>query len=246
LKRGQTAKYSPVATNPTVERPLIRPGSSLEPAAVRRRERQAFGRRTQWDAVFFGLVAALGTATLLMAIVLGGLIAARVGDFGDTAASQIHRLSVGGGAILLGMLALSYLGGGYVAARMARFDGWRQGLGVWLFTVLILAATAVSVWIAGAQIDPAKSIHLPANPVHAGPLTNGWIAAAAIAVVTLVFAAAGGVLGDRFHRAIDRVGLEPELGEGDAWAAADQEGDSAAWEPEADEDEESTVVQGAA
>ncbi|MFL5907164.1 MAG: hypothetical protein ACJ75Z_06160 [Solirubrobacterales bacterium] len=234
-----------MATNPTVERPVIRRRSYLEPAAVRRRERQQFGRRTQWDAVFFGLVATLGMIAMLVAIVLGGLIAAGVGDFGNSAASQVHRLSVGGGTILMAILALSYLAGGYVAARMARFDGWRQGLGVWLLTALVLLAVAVSAWIGGAQLDPAKSISLPANPIHTGPLTDGWIAAAAIALITLVFGAAGGVVGDRFHRAIDRVGLEPELGEGEP-GAEPEERDSEGWEPDADEGVETTVVQGTA
>jgi cytochrome bd-type quinol oxidase subunit 2 len=221
---------------------MIRPRARIESGAVHRRERQAYGRRIQWEAVFFGLLAGVGLACLLVVMVLGGLIAAGTSDVGNTAASQIHRLSVGGGAILVGILALSYLAGGYVAARMARFEGWRQGLGVWMLTALIVLAVAISAWLAGGRVNPADSITLPANPIHEGPLTDGWIAAAVGVAVALAAAIVGGILGERFHRAVDRAGLDwirPE--------ATETEADE--WGPEGEErhgDEEETVVQGTA
>ena len=42
---------------------------------------------------------------------------------GRIAGSVADHLTTGGGAILIALVALSYLTGGYVAARMARFDG---------------------------------------------------------------------------------------------------------------------------
>jgi cytochrome bd-type quinol oxidase subunit 2 len=231
-----------VATNPTAERPVFRPRSRIESGAVLRRERHSYGRRIQWEAVFFGLLAGLGLACLLVLMVLGGLIAAGTSDVGNTAASQVHRLSVGGGAILVAIVALSYLAGGYVAARMARFDGWRQGLGVWLLTALIVLAVAVSAWLAGGRVNPGDSISLPANPIHEGPLTNGWMAAAVGAVVALASAIGGGVVGERFHRAVDRAGLD--------WIRPETaETEPEEWQPETDEyedDDEETVVQGTA
>jgi cytochrome bd-type quinol oxidase subunit 2 len=231
-----------VATNPTAERPVFRPRSRIESGAVLRREWHAYGRRIQWEAVFFGLLAGLGLACLLVLMVLGGLIAAGTSDVGNTAASQVHRLSVGGGAILVAIVALSYLAGGYVAARMARFDGWRQGLGVWLLTALIVLVVAVSAWLAGGQLNPGDSISLPANSVHEGPLTNGWIAAAVAAVVALASAIGGGLVGERFHRAVDRAGLD--------WIRPEaEETEPEEWQPETDEyedDDEETVVQGTA
>jgi hypothetical protein len=175
-------------------------------------------------------------------MVLGGLVAAGTSDFGDTAVSQVHRLVVAGGGILVAIVALSYLAGGYVAARMARFDGWRQGIGVWMLSGLIVLAVAVSAWVGGGELDPSKSISLPANPIHTGPLSNGWIGAAVAAVVALAFAIIGGVVGERFHRAVDRAGLDwirPEAADEEAELEED-------WEPEADEEAEPTVVQGTA
>ena len=109
----------------------------------------------------------------------------------------------------LAIIAISYLTGGYVAARMARFDGWRQGLGVWLLSLFVVLVAAVTAWIAGGQLDPTDSISLPSNPVDEGPLHQGAaVIAPVLVVIPLLAALAGGVLGDRFHRAVDRAGTE--------------------------------------
>jgi hypothetical protein len=199
-------------SNPTIERPLggRRRAGRLAPY---RRERQEFGGRIQWEAVFFGLLAGIGFAGSLTAMVLGGLIAAGASDFSEDASSLVDQMATGGGAVAVAILAFAYLTGGYVAARMARFDGWRQGLGVWLLSVLMILAAAITAWIGGGELDPGKSISLPSNPIEEGPLGDGWGVLVAVAlVVPLVFAVLGGVLGERFHRAVDRVGfeLEPE------------------------------------
>src|SRR4051794_41506463 len=121
-------------TSPTAEGPAIgQRGQAMielrrrERRRELRREREEFGRRIQWEAVFFGLLAAIGLAASLTAMVLGGLVAAGVTDFSQDASSLVDRVTAGGGAIAVAILALSYTAGGYVAARMARFDGWRQG-----------------------------------------------------------------------------------------------------------------------
>jgi hypothetical protein len=198
---------------PTVHRGRIRrPRSEVLLEARRRelhRERQEFGGRIQWEAVFFGLLAGVGVAACLVAGVLGALIAAGVISSHENAAGFVDQMMAGGGAISLAILALSYLTAGYVAARMARFDGWRQGLGIWLLSLLVVLAAAVTAWIAGGQTDPTDSISLPANPIDEGPLhQNVAVIAPVLTLVPLIAALVGGVLGDRFHRAVDRAGTE--------------------------------------
>ncbi len=195
-----------------------------------RRERLAYGKQIQWEAVFFGLLAAIGLAASLAAMVLGGLVAAGVTSFRDDAASLVDHMMTAGGAIPVAVLALSYLTGGYVAARMARFDGWRQGLGIWLLSLLMALAVAITAWIAGGDLDPTKSISLPSNPIDEGPLSqSGWAILAVALVVPLVFAIVGAVLGERFHRAVDRAGFEAaEVAADDETLAAPDE------EPEAE------------
>src|SRR5215216_8067134 len=73
----------------------------------------------------------------------------------------------------MAILGLAALTGGYVAARMARFAGWKQGLAVWLMSALVALAAAVTAWIAGGELDPTESISMPSNPVDERPLSNG-------------------------------------------------------------------------
>jgi hypothetical protein len=210
-----------MGTSPTVERSRIRRPRSealieLRRRELLRRERREFGGRIQWEAVFFGLLAAIGLTACLVAMVLGGLVAAGVTSFHEDAAGLVDRTMTGGGAIAVAILALSYLCGGYVAARMARFDGWRQGLGIWLLSLFVVLAAGITAWIAGGELDPAKSITLPSNPVDEGPLHEGAaVIAPVLVLVPLIAALIGGVLGDRFHRAVDRAGFEkPEEPDG--------------------------------
>jgi hypothetical protein len=202
-----------MGTSPTVERARLRHPRSEALLEIRRRElrreRQEFGGRIQWEAVFFGLLAAVGLAACLVAIALGALIAVGALSSHESAAGLVDQMMVGGGAISLAILALSYLTGGYVGARMARFDGWRQGLGVWLLSLLVVLVAAIAAWIAGGQWDPTDSISLPSNPVDEGPLHQGAaVIAPVLVVLPLLAALLGGVLGDRFHRAVDRAGTE--------------------------------------
>jgi hypothetical protein len=201
---------------------------------LRRQEHREFGGRIQWEAVFFGLLAAIGLAASLVAMVLGGLVAAGVTSFHESAAGLVDHVMVAGGLIPIAILALSYLAGGYVAARMARFDGPRQGVGLWLLSLGVAIAVAVTAWIAGGDADPAKSITLPSNPIDEGPLSHsGWGILAVGLLVPLVFAILGGVLGERFHRAVDRAGT----GEFDAVPDYDPDYETEA-ETEVEPDEE--------
>jgi hypothetical protein len=200
-----------MATNSTVEGPTSsRRGQAmmeLRRRELRRQEHREFGGRIQWEAVFFGLLAAIGLGASLVAMVLGGLVAAGIASFHETAAGLVDHVMVGGGPIPIAILALSYLAGGYVAARMARFDGRRQGLGLWLLSLAVAIAVAITAWIAGGELDPTRSIALPANPIDEGPLSHsGWGILAVGLLVPLIFAILGGVLGERFHRAVDRAG----------------------------------------
>jgi hypothetical protein len=94
---------------------------------------------------------------------------------------------------------------------MARFDGLRQGLGVWLVALLMTAALAATALIGDGDVNPLASLDLPRVPIaDDGELTRGGaIATAAIALVTLLAALGGGIAGERFHRAVDLAGDTP-------------------------------------
>jgi hypothetical protein len=181
----------------------------LMASALHRRERQAFGGAVQWEAAFFGLLATLGLLIVLAAMAASAGVAVGATEFREPAADQLEELSFAGGVLLVLIVAVAFFSGGYVAARMARFDGLRQGLGVWALSVLMVAAVGVAVWIAAGQLNPLDSIDLPDLPVGEGPLGAGaGLALALLAAIALISSIAGGLLGERFHRAVDEAGTE--------------------------------------
>lgn len=199
-----------------------------ERTAELRRQREAFAGAIQWEAAFFGWLAAIGLAAVLVAMVIGAGAAVGITELDSGSEQRTRALSLVGGVLLVVVLAIAYLAGGYVAGRMARFDGWRQGLGVWTVGLAMILAFALTAWLAGGEINPLEALDLPRIPVDEGGLTRGGaIALVATAAVTLAAALAGGVFGERFHRAIDLAGREPAGGQraeptGPAEAEADE------------------------
>ncbi len=173
-------------------------------------QRASFGG-IKWGAAFFGWLSANGLAVLLIALLgaAGVVLGLAQGvDSADEAAAQAETIGLGGAIALLVVLFLAYLAGGYVAGRMARFDGIRQGVAVWLIGLVVVAALAAAGAIAGAQYNVLQELDLPRIPIEEGTATTGAIATlAAIVVATLLGAVVGGKLGDRYHRKVDRAGF---------------------------------------
>ena len=102
-----------------------------------------------------------------------------------------------------------YFFGGYVAGRMARFDGAKQGVAVWLWAVLIAVVVAIAGAVGGSQFNVLAQLNsFPRIPVNEGALsTAGIIALIVLAIVSLAGAVLGGMAGMRFHRKVDEAGL---------------------------------------
>ena len=106
------------------------------------------------------------------------------------------------------MLAVAYYAGGYVAGRLSRFDGARQGLGTWLMGLVVTILLAVAGAVLGSEYNILQRLDLPRIPIDEGSLsTGGLIALGAVLLATLVAAILGGKLGERYHRKVDRAGL---------------------------------------
>jgi hypothetical protein len=173
-------------------------------AAIRERQRMRFGG-IRWGSAFFGLLSAVGLASIVLGIVVAAGVALDVAEVKDTANGTTDTIGVGGGIVLLVVLAVAWYAGGYVAGRMARFDGLRQGVGVWAWTVLLGAAAAIVAAIGGDEYNVLTQLNLPNLAVGDASLTTGGIIALVCAlVVTLVAAVAGGKAGELFHRRVDR------------------------------------------
>src|SRR5215217_2693498 len=179
--------------------------SALDTAQARQRDE--FGG-INWGASFFGWLVAIGVAALLT-----GLLAAAGAAIGLTVTenqvnSNTEELGLGGGIALLVVLMLAYYAGGYVAGRMSRFDGGRQGLGTWVIGLIVTIALAVAAVVFGDEYNVLEQLNLPSLPVGDETLaTGGIVALAAIVVGTLFAAMLGGKVGERYHKRIDRAGF---------------------------------------
>ncbi len=172
--------------------------------SLRREEYGGF----KWGAAIFGWLVAIALTVLLASII--GAIAAAVGEslnFTQTDAERkAGEIGLATGIALLVVLMIAYFAGGYVAGRMSRYDGGRQGLGVWLIG-LVVSAIAVGLGILfGREYDIFDRVNLPNLPIPTDTLTSGGlIALAAVLVGTLLAAFVGGKVGQRYHSRIDRI-----------------------------------------
>src|SRR3954468_12848186 len=180
-------------------------GAPASAAEAREIQRARFGG-ADGTAIFFGWLSALGLAALLLAVVAAA--GTRLGFANDVstsdATSNAGTIGIVGAAILVGILLLAYYGGGYVAGRMARFDGGRQGFRVWLLGLLVTIAAAVAGWLGGSQYNVMQQLNLPRIPVDEGDIATGAIITLAVVLIgTLLAAMAGGKAGDRYHTRVD-------------------------------------------
>jgi len=181
-----------------------------DPRAAVAAQRAAFGG-VKGGAAFFGWLSANGLAVLLIALLSAAGVALGLAqgiDSADEAAEQAETLGLGGGIAVLVVLFLAYLAGGYVAGRMARFDGARQGIAVWLIGLAVVLVLAAVGAILGAQYNVLQELNLPRIPIDEGTATTaGIVTLVAILLVTLLGAMIGGKLGERYHRRVDRAGF---------------------------------------
>ena len=172
------------------------------------RQREEFGG-TNWGAAFFGWIVAIGLGALLTAIVAAAGTAIGLtnnADEGDAA-----TIGIVGGALLIAIALVAYYAGGYVAGRMSRFDGARQGFATWLIGLVVTLALAVAGAILGNEYNVFEQLNLPRIPVSVSDLTvGGGITLAAIFVGSLIAAVVGGKVGQRYHRRVARAALAPE------------------------------------
>jgi MFS family permease len=208
MPNGRTTGSRSAGAAVDERRPVHGPPERETGGDVRRREREAFGG-LKWGAAFFGWLVAVGVAVLLTALLsaAGAAIGLTEVSQGE-ATTNADTIGIVGGILLLLVFLVAYFAGGYVAGRMARFDGPRQGVGVWLIGLAVTVLLAAAGALLGAEYNVLGGLNLPRIPVDEGALTTGGlIALAAILLGTLLAAVSGGKAGTRFHRKVDRAGL---------------------------------------
>ncbi|MCX7522456.1 hypothetical protein OSC27_09215 [Microbacterium sp. STN6] len=189
-------------------------GAAIREDVVAREEARFGGVKV--GSAFFGWLAAMGIAVLLAALVAATGVAVALGTnngnsdkAGQAASDNAASVGIGGCIALIVIALIAYYCGGYVAGRMARFNGIRQGFTVWLWAVAVAIIVAIIGAIGGAQYNILGSVNaFPRIPIDEGTLTTlGVITAVLVAIASLVGAIVGGLAGMRYHRRVDRAGF---------------------------------------
>lgn len=153
-----------------------------------------------------GMFAMIGTL-----VFLGALIAAGAGGL----RYQLNAMDIEGnlqeieiiGIVFASVVVLvaSFIGG-WVAARIARFDGVANGLGMAIWLLALVAVFAALGAFVGQQYNAFQRVGLPDwfTQVSTEEVTVNAIIGAIVGVVTLFLGAVlGGVVGDGYNRKVD-------------------------------------------
>jgi hypothetical protein len=206
----RAADERPTVVTPAVAPPPAQPAEDarteprLDPRSVLAREKEEFGGM-RFLLAFFGWLTATGLAVLLVAIA-GGILAA-VGSSNGSASSTtgLQSLGIAGAIVTAVIIFVAYYAGGYVAGRMARFSGAKQGVAVWLWAIIFSVIAAIAGAI-GSQFGLFSQVGSVAQ-VQLSPQTltvAGIVGIVAALALSLVGAVLGGLAGMRFHRKVDR------------------------------------------
>lgn len=154
-----------------------------------------FAVATFFTIVFLGIIAAIAGG-------VGYQVGAPLPKIGQSVSSTTQTIGIGAAIASLIGLFIAYIIGGYTAGRMARFDGVKNGIGVVIWTVIVGAILGVAGGILGNKFNVASQLHLTIN--SSTFTTAGIVALAVSLIVMLLGAMVGGLMGERYHRTIDR------------------------------------------
>lgn len=160
-----------------------------------------------WGACFFGWLVAIGVTVLLGAII--SALASAIGANQNWTQTDLQEMSgtvgIAAAITLAVVMFVGYYAGGYVAARMSRFDARRQGLGVWTVAIVVMIIAAIAGTLFGTSYDIMRQVDLPSVGLSTDQLSWGAvITGIALLAVMLVGALVGAAAGQRYHTKIDR------------------------------------------
>ena len=163
-------------------------------------------RGFKFGAAFFGWLISIAMSVLLLAAASAAALGtAAVLDYTSSEAkADPGAAAVTVAAVAILMVTLAFYTGGYVAGRLARFDGGRNGFGVWMLALLVSVLAAGTGALLNHQYDLLAGVNRPNVALTNDTLTmGGIIAAAALVLLTLLAAILGGKTGKRYHDKID-------------------------------------------
>lgn len=174
-----------------------------------RMQQELYGR-THVGAALFGLLVAAAVAAVISALVglAWVLVSASTVPWLEGAKAIVAANEPVAGAIAgLLVLFIALFCGGYVAGRMARFSGSRQGVAVWIWALAIAVASGTIAAYTGYDATILSSLEQFALQIFIEEMVivAAIVAATLVLGVSLTGAVLGGAAGMRYHRAVDRV-----------------------------------------
>lgn len=157
------------------------------------------GDGIRWGAVTFGWVIAVLAGIAIGAVLrwIDGLLAEPSVVGGDPMATLVVISVVSG--------FLSYLAGGYAAARTARHSGGRHGALTAVFGLILGVALAMVLAIFGTALAEGM-VEAIVPPTIFGPMGAAWAAGAVVFLVDLFGGFVGGKLGEPSRLDAERPG----------------------------------------
>ena len=156
-------------------------------------------------ATIGGFLAALGALGILTGI--AGAILGAIGyqtglpDLRGTT----EEISLGAAIAGLVVLFLGFLIGGWVAGRIARYDGGRNGIMVAIWAIILVGVLTALGAALGDEFNITQQVNLP-NWFTSEAFTTGAIISGLVALATMLVASwLGGLWGSSYHRRADRV-----------------------------------------
>jgi hypothetical protein len=159
-----------------------------------------------WLASFIGFVFAAVSGLFLFS--LAGLVLGPLGFSVNAGAQGLGPAAATGLAVVGILLFLTYFFGGYVAGRLARFDGGRNGMMTLLWSVILVALLlAAGGFLPGAFFRRIQNFIQEVVIPSVGGLAQLGLIGVAIAVGAILIGVLGGFtggrLGSRYHSEID-------------------------------------------
>src|SRR5215203_6519574 len=161
-----------------------------------------------WLASFLGFIFTLVLGAVFSSVT--GLLLVPFGFSPDFSDGQLGASLITGLGVLAVLIFLTYFFGGYVAGRLARFDGGRNGAMVlaWTFIVVLILALAAAIFSgflpAGVADRIADLIGGVLSTARTLAGTIGIVTGLAAVLLALLGGFLGGRLGSRYHTEIDR------------------------------------------
>ncbi len=212
---GTASRGAPGEENPETRR-IRTPGGPGErdeeevPFTREERLRDVYGG-VDWLASFIGCVLALVCAGVLL-LLISGLVLGPLGFTLDLQGQEINSAIITGLVIVGFVLFLSYFLGGYVAGRLVRFDGGRNGAatvgwGILLGVIFAIFGFLLAGLLPASVFELLRGLQSSIQSTVGNLATLGLVGAGIIVgalLLMLLGGLLGGSVGNRYHTRIDR------------------------------------------